>query len=125
MGTGIVGILIHQLPYQFSGLYEISIVFFLLNVVLFVSLLVASIIQYTVWPEMWGMLLRHPMQSLYLGTVPIGLSTIVVMIIYVGVPLSNGFLIFAQVLFWIDVVLSLVTCIGVTLFMYRLSSTNV
>src|SRR5271156_1643847 len=118
MGTGIVGILIHQLPYQFSGLYEISIVFFLLNVVLFICLLVGSIIRYTVWPEIWGLMLRHPVQSLYLGAMPMGLATIVTMIVYIAVPLSHGFLIFAQVLFWIDVVISLVTCFGVTLFMY-------
>jgi len=124
MGTGIVGILIHQLPYQFRGLYEISIVFFLLNVILFVCLLVGSIIRYTVWPEIWSLMLRHPVQSLYLGAMPMGLATIVTMIVYIAVPLSNGFLIFAQVLFWIDVVISLLTCFGVTLFMYPPSSTG-
>jgi tellurite resistance protein TehA-like permease len=44
------------------------------------------------------------------------------MIVDVGVPVSRGFIVFAQVLFWIDVVLSLLTCFGVPLYMYFLLS---
>ena len=51
------------------------------------------------------------------GAIPMGLATIITMLVYVAVPLSNGFLYYAQVLFWIDVVLSLLTCFGVPLFM--------
>lgn len=47
-----------------------------------------------------------------------GLATIITMLIYVAVPLSPGFLYFTQVLFWIDVVFSLMTCFGVPLYMY-------
>jgi tellurite resistance protein TehA-like permease len=71
MGTGIVAILIHQLPYQFTGLYEISIVFFILNVIIFLTLLALSIIRYTVWPEIFLLMMRHPVQSLFLYYVPI------------------------------------------------------
>ena len=66
MGTGIVGILIHQLPYQFSGLTEISTVFLCLNVILFLSLFVLSIVRYAVWPEIWLLMLHHPVQSLFM-----------------------------------------------------------
>jgi len=47
-----------------------------------------------------------------------GLATIITMIIYVAVPLSEGFVYLAQVLFWIDVLLSSMTCFGVPLYMY-------
>jgi len=66
MGTGIVAILIHQLPYQFSGLAEISVVFLCLNVLIFLTLFVLSIVRYTLWPEIWLLMLRHPVQSLFL-----------------------------------------------------------
>jgi len=66
MGTGIVAILIHQLPYQFSGLSEISVVFLCLNVLIFLTLFVLSIVRYTLWPEIWLLMLRHPVQSLFL-----------------------------------------------------------
>ena len=49
---------------------------------------------------------------------PMGLATIITMLIYVAVPLWPGFLYFTQVLFWIDVVFSLLTCFGVPLYMY-------
>jgi glycopeptide antibiotics resistance protein len=49
-----------------------------------------------------------------------GLATIITMMVYVAVPLSSGLLYFTQVLFWIDVVMSLLTSCGVPLFMYSL-----
>jgi tellurite resistance protein TehA-like permease len=66
MGTGIVAILLHQLPYQFPGLAVISIIFMCLNVLLFLILFVASAVRYAMWPEIWGLMLRHPVQSLFL-----------------------------------------------------------
>jgi len=66
MGTGIVAILLHQLPYQFPGLTVISIIFLCLNVLLFLILFVASAVRYALWPEIWGLMLRHPVQSLFL-----------------------------------------------------------
>ena len=42
MGTGIVSILLYNLPYQFPGLQIIGIVVFCLNVVLFLSFLTMS-----------------------------------------------------------------------------------
>lgn len=66
MGTGIVAILLHQLPYQFSGLGQISVVFLFLNIVIFIGLLFFSILRYTVWPEVFLLMLRHPVQSLFL-----------------------------------------------------------
>ena len=66
MGTGIVAILIHQLPFQFDGLTQISVVFLFLNIILFLSLFLASLVRYVIWPEIWGLMLRHPVQSLFL-----------------------------------------------------------
>jgi tellurite resistance protein TehA-like permease len=128
MGTGIVSILIHQLPYQFTGLSEISVVFLFINIILFITLFVLNIVRYALWPEIWGLMLRHPVQSLFLyppekwsdfrGAMPMGLATIITMLVYVAIPLSSGFLYFTQVLFWIDVVFSLLSCFGVPLYMY-------
>jgi len=65
MGTGIVAILLHQLPYQFRGLEIISTVIFLLNVVLFVVLCVGSIIRYVVWPKLFVETMLNPVQSCF------------------------------------------------------------
>lgn len=86
MGTGIVSILLHNLPYNGSWLYYISIVMFVLNIVLFGLFLLISIVRYSVYPEIWSVMVQHPVQSLYLGTVPMGLATIINMIVFVCVP---------------------------------------
>jgi tellurite resistance protein TehA-like permease len=86
MGTGIVSILLHNLPYNGRWLYWISVVIFCLNVALFSVFTLISIFRYTVYPEIWRVMIRHPAQSLFLGTFPMGLATIVNMTVSVCVP---------------------------------------
>jgi tellurite resistance protein TehA-like permease len=86
MGTGIVSILLHNLPYNGIWLYWLSVIVFALNVFLFCLFLVISILRYTIYPQIWCAMIRHPAQSLFLGTFPMGLATIVNMIVFVCVP---------------------------------------
>ena len=67
MGTGIVSILLHGLPYNADWLYWLSVIVFALNVGLFVVFTVISLLRYTLYPGIWGAMLRHPVQSLFLG----------------------------------------------------------
>lgn len=49
-------------------------------------------------------MIRHPVQSLFLGTFPMGLATIVNMVVFVCVPAwGHRFVTLAWVLWWIDV----------------------
>lgn len=77
MGTGVVSILLHELPYQFRGLGVIANVIFALNVVLFVLFLLATLARYLCFRNMLRLMLLHPAQSLFTGTFPMGLGTIV------------------------------------------------
>ena len=86
MGTGIVSILIHNLPYNGTWLYWISVVLFTLNVSIFIAFLILSILRYSIYPDIWRAMIRHPAQSLFLGTFPMGLATIINMIVFVCVP---------------------------------------
>jgi tellurite resistance protein TehA-like permease len=52
------------------------------------------------------------------GAMPMGLGTIITMLIYVAVPLSDGFVYFVQVLFWIDVVIAILCCFAIPMLMY-------
>ena len=111
MGTGIVSILLHNLPYNGDWIYWISVVFFLLNIVLFVVFFLLSVALYAIYPEIWGVMVRHPTQSLFLGTFPMGLATIVNMIVYVCVPAWGTRAIrLAWALWWIDVVIAVTVC---------------
>jgi len=66
MGTGMVSILLHQLPFQFRGLEYISIAIWMLNVFLFLVLTAGSLWRYLMWPHLFIDVLKHPVQSCYL-----------------------------------------------------------
>lgn len=107
MGTGIVSILLHNLPYNAPWIYYISLIFFILNIILFVVFTIISLIRYIHYPEIWGVMLRHPTQSLFLGTIPIGLATIINMFVFVCVPTWGPWAAqFAWSLWWIDAALA-------------------
>lgn len=67
MGTGIASILLHNLPYNATWLYWISVVIFCLNVAIFLLFLSLSIMRYTMFPGIWTAMVNHPVQSLFLG----------------------------------------------------------
>jgi len=119
MGTGAVSILFAVFPYgdQSGACRILSTAFFCLNLLLFVLFTVISIIRYTRFPDIWSTMIRHPVESLYLGTFPMGATTL----IGVGTTVLHGqygfggqaFLYTLWGLWWIDVALSILCCWGV------------
>jgi tellurite resistance protein TehA-like permease len=117
MGTGIVAILLHTLsdlyPNHHTSLHTLSIVFFVLNVLLFAVILTISILRYTLYPATWTLMLQHPVQSLFLGTLPMGFATIVNMYVAVCVPAWGGSAAYvAWGMWWVDVGVSVACCLG-------------
>ena len=78
MGTGMVSILLHGLPYNAEWLRAISIVIFVLNIVLFVIFLIGTVVRLVLWRGIFTALNRHLMAGMYWGCLPMGLATIVV-----------------------------------------------
>ncbi|KLJ06235.1 hypothetical protein EMPG_10345 [Blastomyces silverae] len=113
MGTGIVSILLFNLPYNGTWLYWISIGIFGLNTLLFTIFLAISILRYAIWPEIWRVMIQHPVQSLFIGTFPMGFSTVVSMIALVCSPSWGSWVqIVAWALWIVDSVISVVCAIG-------------
>lgn len=111
MGTGITSILLHNLPYNGRWLYWISVIMFCLNVLLFITFSIISIMRYIMFPGLFMFMVRHPVQSLFLGTIPMGLATIINMVVFVCVPAwGQPAITLAWTLWWIDVVLAVTTC---------------
>lgn len=111
MGTGIASILLHNLPYNAIWLYWLSVIIFCLNVVLFISFFAISVVRYTMFPGIFTAMIQHPAQSLFMGTFPMGLATIINMIVFVCVPSwGQGAVILAWSLWWIDVAVALASC---------------
>jgi tellurite resistance protein TehA-like permease len=110
MGTGIVAVLLHNLPYNARWLYWLSIVIFILNVVLLGLFLAVSLARYIIWPGSWTAMIHHPEQSLFLGAVPISLGTIVSMICYVCVDTWGAPVQYLAMTLWVIEVLLSIMC---------------
>jgi tellurite resistance protein TehA-like permease len=118
MSTGVVSIMLHQLPYNGNWLQVISVIFFVLNLTLFLLFTAISCVRYILYPRLFLAVLRHPHQSLFLATFPVGLATLINMTILVCVPVWGlGMATFAWVLGWIVCVLALITCFHLTFVM--------
>lgn len=118
MSTGVISICLHQLPYNARWLRIISDLYFVLNVVIFLLFTVITALRYMLYPRLFLTVLGHPHQSLFLATFPIGLATIINMLVLVCVPAwGYGMAIFTWVLWWIDGVLALVACFHLTFVM--------
>lgn len=121
MGTGIMSILIHQAPHQFNGMTHIGTALYVLNCILFVLFLGISCARYVTYPFVLRYMLNYPPQSFFLGAVPCGLSTLVSATVYIAVPKFGAWAsTLALVLWWINVVMALTTCIGVPFVMFHI-----
>ncbi|UZP44758.1 hypothetical protein NXS19_012570 [Fusarium pseudograminearum] len=108
MGTGITSILLHNLPYQGRWLFYISVIIFCLNIAIFTLFSCISIVRYTYFRGIWSSTLRHPGQAVFLGTIPVGLATIINMIVFVCVPTwGDKVAHLAWALWWIDIVMAI------------------
>lgn len=98
-----------------------SLAFFFLDICLFVLCLLVSIVRYAVFPNTWGSMIRHPSQSLYTGTFPMGAVTILttaVSLVYEDYGFGGkSFLYAIWWLWWLDVACSFLCCFGVLYYM--------
>jgi len=120
MGTGILAVLLELCPYSFYGLSTIATIIFILNICIFLVFLCVTVARYVMYPFMWWRMLYHPAQSLFLGTFPMGLATIINGIVLIVVPTYGNWAVqLAWALWWLDVVISLVSCFGVPMVMFH------
>jgi tellurite resistance protein TehA-like permease len=117
-GTGSISNLFYVFPYGkgADGMKVMSMIFFFLNLLLFVVFSVITATRYILFPDIWRIMIRHPVQSLYTGTFPMGATTL----LNVAVNLINrdynvggkNLLYTLWALWWLDVVISVVCCWG-------------
>lgn len=115
MSTGALSIAIHQIPYHARWLKIISTILFVLNLVMFLLFTFISALRYLMHPELFPAVLRHGHQSLFLATFPVGLATLINMIVLVcALAWGQGMVVLAWALWWFDSVLASVTCFHLT-----------
>lgn len=106
MGTGIVAILLHNMPYNAEWVRYVAIVVFCLNVLQFVAFAAITLTRYLVYPEIWGVMIKHPSQSLFLGCIPMGFATIVNMMVFECARWGRGAIYLTWAFWWADVLVS-------------------
>ncbi|TCD64157.1 transporter [Steccherinum ochraceum] len=112
MGTGAISILFHNFPYG-SGTVPMrvfSAIFFFLNLCLFIVFNALTIARYTIFPDIWSIMIRHPVQSLYVGCYPMGAATLInvsVSLLYSNWNIGGKpFLYVLWAFWWLDVAVS-------------------
>lgn len=116
VGTGSVSILLSVFPYGKGtrGMMIASLVFFFLNLMLFCIFSLLALTKYVMYPDRWKAVLNSPVTSSYLGTFPMGVTTLInvaveVVNIHFGVG-GKGFLYFIWAVWWLDVIISALCC---------------
>lgn len=115
MNTGLLGILLHQLPYQFRGAGVISTIFYFGDIFLFVLFTVIQIIRHILYRKAAIRQTCATMDEMcFWGCFPIALVTIVAQTGVTGSTAmswsdstQHGITVFAVVLWWIDVAIML------------------
>ncbi|KAH8432905.1 TDT family transporter [Aspergillus melleus] len=114
MGTGIAAILLFLIPFHASWLYYLSIVFFILNTFLFTLGTGLTVLRYMLYPRVWPVMLRDPVDPLFLATCPIGFATLIEMWIFICVPIwGNWATTLAWVAWMIDTAVSVVITVAI------------
>ena len=120
MGTGIMSILLHTSPHKFSGEAVIGTVLYFVNVFLFISFSLVTLIRYIIFPWAFMRMISHSSQSLFLGTIPMGLATIVNATVIIVVPKYGHWAVnLCWTLWWIDVTLTVLSVFGIPLVMFK------
>uniref|UniRef100_V5EUW0 Malic acid transporter n=2 Tax=Kalmanozyma brasiliensis (strain GHG001) TaxID=1365824 RepID=V5EUW0_KALBG len=118
MGTGVIATLLNLLPWPsiHSGLRWPALCFLLGDIVIFILFFCVFLSRYFMYPEILPLTIKHAQQSMFLGTLPMGLITIISGIAQLGTKefeLGIGFALAASGLWWAATVISLMTAIGV------------
>ncbi|KAI1296030.1 sulfite efflux pump SSU1 [Xylaria venustula] len=114
MGTGIVSILlfIFSTIYDQSILLQLSIHFYVLNIILFTCILLTTILRYWLYPKLFIMMISDPGQAMYLGTFPMGFATLIAMTVNVVVPRSSqAWVEVVWIFWWFDAAVSMGTAL--------------
>ncbi|MGC9270138.1 TDT family transporter [Acidiphilium sp.] len=118
MGTGILALDLNQLPIAIDGLHAVARSLWLGNIVLFALFSLMYGARWILFPREAARVFGHPTMSMFFGTIPMGLATIINGFVVFGIPLWGPAAIeIATVLWWIDVAMALVIGLGVPFLM--------
>lgn len=122
MGTGVVSLLFIAIPFEAAWLHWLSVIFFGLNAILFTCAFLISILRYALYPEIWTVMIADSVNSLFLGTIPMGFATLINAWCSLCIPYWGPWAVtFAWVCWIIDSVLAVSVTISLTVLLISAS----
>ncbi|KAF6221925.1 hypothetical protein HO133_001893 [Letharia lupina] len=123
MATGGISNVLYAVPFRFRGLEAIGIIFFLLNIVLFIFNIVMISLRFYFHPETFKASFLHPTERLFIPAAVVSFGTILLNISQYGPSHAGDWLNdVVVVLFWVDAGLALTASMGVYLIMWSTAS---
>ncbi len=108
MGTGVLALALAQLPLAIPGLRAVAEGLWLFNILLFSLFTAAYAARWILFFDEARRIFGHSTVSMFFGTIPMGLATIINGFLLFGLPRwGDGVIHIVEALWWIDVAMSL------------------
>ncbi|WP_085723248.1 TDT family transporter [Pseudomonas sp. R37(2017)] len=108
MGTGVLALALAQLPVAMPALHAFAEALWLFNIALFLLFTVLYAARWLLFFDEARRIFGHSTVSMFFGTIPMGLATIINGFLVFGLPRwGEGVIHLAEVLWWLDVAMSL------------------
>ena len=108
MGTGVLALALAQLPVHIPGIHAFAEGLWLFNIGLFILFSVLYGARWVLYFDEARRIFGHSTVSMFFGTIPMGLATIINGFLVFGVPRwGDGMVQVAEVLWWLDVAMAL------------------
>ena len=120
MGTGVVALIVSEFPMLKALTWQLGTGLWYFNILLFVLFSVLYGLRWAFYPHEAKQIFQHPSMSLFLGTIPMAMATILNGFLKYGQPIYGDTAVqIAQTLWYADVVLALLVAWAVPFAMYR------
>ena len=107
MGTGVVALILAELPFAHSLMVQLGASLWQLNILLFMSFCLLYGLRWLIYPTEAKQIFSHASMSLFLGAIPMALATIINGLLKFGISLyGDGVIQLAQMLWYVDVLLA-------------------
>ncbi|MFJ2482872.1 TDT family transporter [Pseudomonas sp. NPDC087598] len=108
MGTGVLALALANLPVAIPGMHAVAEGLWLFNILLFTLFTAAYTARWILFFDEARRIFGHSTVSMFFGTIPMGLATIINGFLLFGLPRwGDGVIQLAEVLWWLDVAMSL------------------
>lgn len=120
MGTGVVALILPELPFAHSIMAHLAVLLWQFNIALFLMFSLLYVLRWIIYPTEAKQIFLHASMSLFLGAIPMALATIINGYLKFGIHLYGDWVVpFAQLLWYIDVLLAVSIAWIVPFYMYN------